>query len=257
MYIDFADYSTIPSELEENIIDAFTSMPQNVVSEIKARSVEGDLDVCCAIEKYLKQPKAQWLYERLNDIMSQYEIICYHATKVLNKSSILNEGLKVNEIESYKNYIYDVCSELEFEQENINEIMKSINGTYENKYKLSNPQLCFFTNLSMIDTETPGYEQFCENIGGEWIRDALKRGHRELYKPLQEHGEAVIVKFKMPFQNIIECKKDDALYQIIVHYAGKYFWNKEFSIAFDGVTGQNVPPQNIIKLLPYSRKIDY
>ena len=76
MYIDFADYSTIPSELEENIIDAFTSMPQNVVSEIKARSVEGDLDVCCAIEKYLKQPKAQWLYERLNDIMSQYEIIC-------------------------------------------------------------------------------------------------------------------------------------------------------------------------------------
>ena len=102
MYIDFADYSTIPSELEENIIDAFTSMPQNVVSEIKARSVEGDLDVCCAIEKYLKQPKAQWLYERLNGIMSQYEIICYHATKVLNKSSILNEGLKVNEIESYK-----------------------------------------------------------------------------------------------------------------------------------------------------------
>lgn len=259
MYIDFADYSTIPSELEKNIIDAFISMPQNVVSEIKARSVEGNFDVYCAIENYLNPYYGQWLYSKLNVILSRYEIICYHATKVLNKSIILNEGLKVNELELYKSYISEVCFKLGFKQDDTNEVIKLVSEIYSKKYEEvgTKPQLCFFSNLSMIDTETAGYEQFCENIGGELIRDALKRRYNELYKPLQEHGEAVIVKFKMPFQNIIEYKQDTALYQIIAYYAGKYFWNKDFSIGFDGITEQNVSPQNIIKLLPYNRKIDY
>lgn len=57
-----------------------------------------------------------------------------------------------------------------------------------------------------------GYEQFCENIGGELARDALKNEYPQLYEYLRANGKAFLVKFKIPFSNIKDYNQDSIIY---------------------------------------------
>ena len=134
-----------------------------------------------------------------------------------------------------------------------------VKGEYNRKYAGHDrkAQVCFFTNMSMFEGEYAAYDQFCESIGGELARWALKDKYPNLYKPLKENGKSCIVKFKLPYANIADYEKDSTAYQFVIYYAGVYFWNKEYDIEFDGNTQFDVPPEDILDIIDYNKDIDY
>ena len=115
------------------------------------------------------------------------------------------------------------------------------------------PQLCFYSDIGLLSEDMhAGYEQFCENIGGELARDALKNEYPQLYEYLRANGKAFLVKFKIPFSNIKDYNQDSIIYQFVSYYAGKYFWNYDYEIQFDGNADKGIPATNIIELISYT-----
>lgn len=72
MLIDVSDISTIPIEVEKKIWDRFISMPQGIVSRIKAYEIRYDHDVICAIEDFVGPGSAYHFYQELISLFKQY-----------------------------------------------------------------------------------------------------------------------------------------------------------------------------------------
>lgn len=205
MIIDVSDISTIPMEIEQKILGRFQEMHHNIVSKIKAYKIEYDKDVNCAIEEYMGPSAAYHFYRELCVLFDQYEMVCYHSTKTLNENIILSSGLQTNEWDTYSTHIIKTLHTLEVSEEEITQVVEAIKKKYDWKY-LSHgrePQLCFYSDTGLLSEDMhAGYEQFCENIGGELARDALKNEYPQLYEYLRANGKAFLVKFKIPFSNI-------------------------------------------------------
>lgn len=255
MLIDISDVSTIPAEIKQKIWDRFMSLHPNTVSKIKACKIQYDHDVTCAIEDYVGPRVAYDFYKMLIDLFGQHEIVCYHSTKIFDKDIFLSEGLKTNEWDTYRKNIINMLQILGVEEKEITEAVGIIKRKYDWKYPLQDrePQLCFYSDISLLsEGMSAGYEQFCENIGGELARDALKGEYPDLYKYFRENGEALLVKFKIPFSNIKSYNQDSIIFQFVAYYAGKYFWNYNYEIHFDGNTDKAIQAENIVELIPYT-----
>lgn len=260
MTIDISDAKTYPPDAVKIILSYFRRLPQTITSKIQTNVIRYDIDVRCAIEDYVGPFKAAALYEEVISIFEQYELICYHSTKMLDKNMVLSEGLKTNEWDSYSEDIISTFKQLGLNEDDLILAMECIKHQYDFKYSSigMGSQICFYSDLDLIDMEdSAGYEQFCENIGGETARWALKEQHPELYKYLKENGEAFIVKFKLPFSDMVDFDKECIVYQFIAYVAGMYFWNYNYSVHFDSKTKTCIPPNNILEIIPYTKEIDY
>ena len=114
-------------------------------------------------------------------------------------------------------------------------------------------QLCFYSDIGLLRNDKyAGYEQFCANIGGELARKALKDAYPQIYKYLRENGDAILVKFKIPFVDIKKYDQSGITYKFVIYFAGKYFWNCNRQIHFDGNTNKDIEPSNIIEIIPYT-----
>lgn len=258
MVIDVSCPSTYPAELEEVVVDFFSKLPDGIKTKIKAEEIKYEVDVRIAIEDYAGPYKAEELYNKLIDIMKDCEIIVYHSTKVLNNSCFMNNGLKTNEWKWYEHTLSKALKELGINEEDLNKAIKLIKYEYKRKYINREPTLCFFSDLSLVDnSEIAGYEQFCENIGGELARWALKEREPSIYKMLKDNGEQMIVKFKLLFSDIVWYHQDSILFQFISYVAGKYFWGYAYQVNFDGTTNVSVMPEKILEFIPYDKEVDY
>ena len=254
MIIDVSDIITIPMEIEQKILERFQSLPCSIVSKIKECKIEYDRDVCCAIEDYIGPSSAYYFYRELCVLFEKYEMICYHSTKTLDEKIILTSGLQTNEWNAYSTHIIKTLHTLEASEEEITQAVEAIKKKYDWKYPSHGrePQLCFYSDTGLLSEDMhAGYEQFCENIGGELARDALKNEYPQLYEYLRANGKAFLVKFKIPFSNIKDYNQDFIIYQFVSYFAGKYFWNYDYEIHFDGNTDKEIPATDILELIPY------
>lgn len=258
MVIDVSRPSTYPAELENIIMNYFSKLSEEIKTKIKAEEIEYEVDVRCAIEDYVGPHKAEALYNKLIDIMKDYEIIVYHSTKALSNSCFMKDGLQPNEWNWYEQTLSKTLKKLGAGEEDLNKAINLIKREYERKYINREPALCFFSDLSLIDdSESAGYEQFCENIGGELARWALKEKEPGIYKVLKDNGEQMIVKFKLSFSDIVWHQQDSILFQFICYVAGKYFWDYTYQVNFDGITKVSVMPEKILEFIPYDKEVDY
>lgn len=255
MLIDVSDIKTIPIEVEKKIREQFTSMPRSITSKIKAYEIKYNRDVNCAIENYVGPSSAYYFYQELIPLFKKYNLACYHSTKMLDKNIIFSTGLKTNEWDTYSKHIINTLRILRVEEEDIAKTIEIIKRQYDWKYPSQGrePQLCFYSDTGLLSEDmSAGYEQFCENIGGELARNALKENYPQLYGQLRENGEALLVKFKIPFSNIKAYNQDSIIYQFVSYFAGKYFGNYNYEIHFDGNTDKAVPASDILELIPYT-----
>ena len=243
MLIDVSDVNTIPVEVKNKIYESFSTLSNDVVNRIKCQKVNHNNDILCAIEDYYGTFRATRFYDDLNSILEKHELICYHATKVSSKSILLRDGLKTNNWNAYCLNLKSAYMNADFSEDKIQEAVDIVKSEYNRKYAGYDrkAQLYFFTNMSMFEGEYAAYDQFCESIGGELARWALKEKYPELYKPLKENGKSCTVKFKLPYAKIADYEKDSIAYQFVIYYAGVYFWNRKYDIEFDGNTQSDVP----------------
>lgn len=257
MIIDVANINTIPLDVKDKILNEFTALPQNIVSKIKNEQIEYKCDVLCAIEDYYGPFKAISFYNELIEILEKHEIICYHATKLYSKEDVLQYGLKTNDWDTYKYHLISTYQKIALSQSDIEKAISIVEQEYKRKYSERISQLCFFSNLSDLEGEYASYDQFCENIGGELARWALKKTYPQLYRPLKENGHSYIIKFKLPFSEIANYDKDTVAYQFVLYFAGLYFWNKKIPIEFDSNTQKNIPAENILEFISFDKDVDY
>lgn len=259
MLIDISEVNTIPVEVKNKIYESFSALSNDVVNRIKCQKVNHNNDILCAIEDYYGLFRATGFYDELNTILEKHDLVCYHATRVASKSILLKNGLKTNEWDVYCLNLKNVYLNAGVSEEKVQEAVDIVKHEYDRKYSGYDrkAQLCFFTNLSMLEGEHAAYDQFCESIGGELARWALKDKYPELYKPLKENGKGCVVKFKLPYTKIAEYEKDSIAYQFVIYYAGVYFWNKELDIEFDGNTQFAIPPEDIMDVIDFNKEVDY
>lgn len=256
MLIDSENPSTYPFEMQGAVYHYIAKRLSSIENQIKKAPLQYDIDVRCAIEDYLRPFKADELYQKLYEIMSDKEIVCYHATKVYDCDQILKSGLQTNDWERYSASIRETLFTLEIS--NIDEVINRIHKEYERKYSITGrqPQLCFFSGMHLADGgDSAGYDQFCENIGGELARWALRDTMPEVFNTLKNNGVQVIIKFKLPFWDIVDYQKESILYQFISYHAAKYFWNWDYTVEFDGITSKDVAPDQILEIIEYSKEV--
>ena len=259
MLIDVSDVSTIPVEVKYKIYQSFSALSKETVNNIKSQDIHCKGDIICVIDRYGFYKNA-YSSDEVADILEKYDIICYHATKVSSKSMLLSDGLKTNDWSVYCSNLKNAYKNAEFSENKIQEALCIVKSEYNRKYVSydRNAQLRFFNNLLMFERRgVAAYDQFCENIGGEMARKALKNNYPELYKPLKEKGKGCVVKFRLPFAMIADYDKNSIAYQFVIYYAGVYFWNKEYDIEFDGNTQSDVPPEDILDIIDYDNDVDY
>lgn len=112
--------------------------------------------------------------------MNNQALAGYHATKIFDKTLILKNGLKANDWNRYSGMLFNTYKKLGIGNADIIEIKTIIESEYIRKYTHINytGHVCFFVILKMLDRDKGGYDQFCENIGGELARKALKEKYR-------------------------------------------------------------------------------
>lgn len=262
MLIDAAQPETFPIEIERAVMQYITTLPQDVIQEICNNIIEYDIDVCCAVEDYMApfRAKAEGLYADVLEIMEEYDLVCFHATKLLSSKDVYTAGLITNDWKRYSSTMKKVFVEIGLSSDSINEAMGFIKHEYEYKYfdRDRNAQLCFYSSLSLTPKgKTAGYDQFCENIGGELARRALRNNMPEVFHALKKNGEAVIIKFLLPFFDVAYYHKDTIAYQFICRSAAKHFWNYDYTVDFDGDTIFDVTAEKILEVIPYTEEVNY
>jgi len=259
MLIDVSDVNTIPVEVKDKIYQAFSALSKEAVNNIKSQDIQRKGDIICVIDRYGFYKNA-YSSDEVTHILEKYHIICYHATKVSSKRMLLRNGLKTNDWSVYCSNLKNAYINAEFSEDKIQEALCIVKSEYNRKYVSCGrkAQLCFFNNLLMFERKgVAAYDQFCENIGGELARKALKNNYQELYKPLKEKGEGCVVKFRLPFAIVADYAKNSIAYQFVIYYAGVYFWNKEYDIEFEGNTQSDVQPEDILDIIDFNKDIDY
>lgn len=181
-------------------------------------------------------------------------MVCYHSTKILDKNIILSDGLGTNEWDTYSKNIIKTLRILEVAEKDIVQVHEAIKRTYDWKYffEWKGTTVIFYSDTDLLSEDMGAkYEQFCENIGDELARQALKKAYPQLYRYLRENGEAFLVKFRIPFTNIKDYLKYSIIYQFVAYFAGSNFGNYNYEIYFDGDTDKAIMPSDILELIPY------
>ena len=233
--IDSSDYNSFPKEFIKTVIDKINNMPP---VERQKLVISNDINI---IKKYFD----------ING--NKYNFICFHSTKVYDKNLILDNGLKINEWNTYSKTMSDTFFKLKIDKETQTEALKYIKNEYDRKIR--NPEICFFSGLNLISNDyAAGYENWCESMGGELANWALEEKMPDVYKLLKSNGEAYYVKFKLKFDKFYIYCKDSILKELLVKVISKEFWNKEYEVRFDGKTLYDIPKENILQLIPCNYK---
>ena len=261
MLIDVSDVSTIPVEVKDKIYEAFSLLSEDVIDSLKDSYASDENVMQSIIGKVYKNLENTQLYSQLTDILEKYEIVCFHSTKMISKYRVKEYGLSTNEWSKYKSNIIDVYKSLGISKEKIDTALKYLWNTYKDRYLDvgCEPHLCFYSNLSMLETEGggAGYNIYCENIGGEMAKIALQNDCKELYSLLKNSGKSFVVKFKIPYLRISDYRKDAVVFSFISYYAGLYFQRKEYEIGFLGETQYDIPSEDILDIIDYNKDVDY
>ena len=156
MLIDVSDKIKIPIEIEQKILSRFIAMSERNISAIKAYKIQYDRDVICAIENYIGPSSAYHFYEELISVFEQYDIVCYHSTKMLEENLILAADLRTNEWDTYSKNIVNTLQTLGVGQHEIDQAIQIIKWKYDWKYPLHGrePQLCFYSDTGLLSEDT-------------------------------------------------------------------------------------------------------
>lgn len=262
MMIEADNPKTFPEELRRAVEDFIAELPPDSITKIFEYKIEYGSDVRCAIEDYMSpfRAMAEPLYKTVLECLEQHSIKCFHATKVLNESQIWNNGLKANDWEGYSAALAQTLRTLGVDDAAARDAIDCVQREHVRKFdaRKEKSELCFFGSMSLLnDGESPGYDQFCESIGGELARWALEKTMPEVFQVLKENGKQVVVEFELPFSEITHHQKDIIAYQFICHFAAKHFWKFDYAVKFDGMTQADVPPQRILEVEPYTKEVDY
>ena len=205
MLIDVSKPKTIPYCIEKTIVDFIRLLPNDNLQIIKGKDIQYRIDIACALDDVFKSNKIYQLYNNIKEILIANDILCFHATRLLNIDEVMKNGLYTNTFDRYTSLFARTLRELNFSDDIIMCATKCVIDEYKRKYSGRSPQLCFFTSLSGFRFEGGShYNQFCQNVCGEMARWALDGKMPKVLQRLSEVGKQAIVEFSLSFSDILD-----------------------------------------------------
>ena len=255
--IDLTDYTTIPAAVGSVVRSFVDFLPSKNTLAQKEPPLYNSI-VRCRLEEHIRPYRVPNLYETLGSILDKEEIICYHATKLLSPEKIKSEGLRMNDWERYSGNIREALEKGAVPAAEIEEALQRIKHEKTRKEHNGPDRLCYFANLINYAPEDGlGYDQFCQNIGGELARWPLQEYMPDVYTILRDIGKSVLVTFSIPFNWVADFEREDIIAHFIYHEAATYLWNYLYDIEFDGTLFQDVPGTSIIEIVEVSTPEGY
>ena len=247
--IDFTDYTTIPADVGSAVREFLDCLSEKNTMMRDEPPLYNSM-VRCRLEDYIRPYRVPILYETLGSILDREDIICYHATKVLSPQKIRLAGLRINDWERYSSDIKEALNKWGVSSAKVDEALQRIKHEKTRKEHNGQDRLCYFVNLKNYSGEDgPGYDQFCQNIGGELARWPLQENMPDVYKVLRDSGDSVLVKFSIPFNWIADYERESVIAHFIYYEAATYLWNYSYDIEFDGTLFRDVPASSIIDVI--------
>ena len=249
MLIDLSKPDTLPQEIKNSIISFIKSLPIDTIENIKKQEIHYKSDIPCAVKQILTSSQARSMCESIRNYLEPNYLLCFHATRILDIDEIYKKELFTNSVERYVSLFVQTLHNLDFTEEVISTAAKLVKAEYERKYNGRSPQLCYFTPLSSISSDSnTSYNQFCQNVCGELARWALEEKMPAVLQRLSEAGKPVVVEFSLSYYQIPNFYQDMLINNIIEYYFGLFICNKKYPIKYSGCTYNDVPSSQIIKV---------
>lgn len=181
-----------------------------------------------------------------------YSIICYHATRIPDSSSLWEHGLD-NNWDFLQKCLTDFFISKGIDNDSIVLGIDAIRREYERKHSDSRQEtICYTCNKSLFYDE---YNVFFETIGGEmaaWaLEDKGETPYTDLLNLLKENGTPVLVVFSIPFSDINICDKEKMIDAIVSSLLQKLQCHEPDSIRVEGNYHGNVKPNQIIDIIEW------
>ena len=250
--IDVMNPTSFPNQFQDTILSCLDSMSSKDLQELRNHVPRNEYTVDDFLNRWFGISKNFDFYkEVLIPIFDQYDLICFHATRVKSKADILENGLNTN-IEEYKDRMREALQKYRVPHEKAELAMKYICDEYKRKYGNSSYPLCFFTSLSSFYHKDgmPGYEQYCKTVGGELAEWALRKHCPEVLEVLHNNGYPVIVEFLTSFCSIKCSHKARLIFPFVINVVSKALWNYNYVIEADGAIIGNITPERIRRIIP-------
>lgn len=249
--ISAANPASFPAGLYDTVVTVIDQIPYEELQRLKQSVPANERSVDSALDGWLGIWKQYDLYQKtLIPMFNQYDILCYHATRIGSKDSICQQGLRTN-MKVYTEMLKSFLLSEGVSDEKINLALDAIQKEYQRKYRDNPHQLCFFTNLvSFRNVDgSAGYDQFCETVGGELANWALENQYPEILEILRTKGFPVVVEFTAPFGSVADYHKDNLIFPFVAHVAAKKLWGFNYVIESNSSLIGEIPPERILRLI--------
>ena len=242
---------SFPMGLKEIVITTLHQIPFNELQELNQTVPKHERDTDRLLENCLGIWKQYDLYHKtLIPLFNQYDLLCYHATRVSSENAILLNGLRTG-MQFYLETLRTFLRAEGVSSQNAELAVDAIRQEYQRKYRDNSHQLCFFTSLASFhnDDGIAGYDQFCETVGGELANWALESKYPDILKILQTKGVPVVVEFSSPFSLVADYHKDNLIFPFVAHVAAQELWGINYVIKADSSLICEIPPDRILRLI--------
>lgn len=239
MIIDVDDPTTFPDKVEDlvyNYIDEMSSDTISQLNDIENGVTDG------SPKYYFDKIGAPSLYDSILPLFKGCSLRCYHATRVLDEKTILNNGLLLNDWNNYAAILREALELTAISEADIAEAIALAKQEQERKTQDIPPVICFYSS-SFMDNYM---ETFCCNVGGEIARWALEDKMPDVFEKLKNIGTPVVVECALPLDDIGQT----SIEEMVFFYVKKKLWNRNYIIKFDGKIKRNIKPSEIVRILP-------
>ncbi len=238
MIIDVTNPATFPTEIENLVYNYIDELPSDIISQL--HDIENGV-IYRSPKNYFDKIGAPSLYDSILPLFKDYSLRCYHATRVLDEKTILNNGLLLNDWNNYAVILREALELTAISEADIEKAITLAKQEQERKTQDIPPAICFYASPFMDNY----LEMFCCNVGGEIARWALQDKMPEVFEKLKHIGTPVVVECALPLDDIGLISIEEIVYS----YTEKKLWNRNYSIEFDGRIKRNIKPSEVIRII--------
>lgn len=243
MIIDVNNPATFPTEIENLVFNYIDEMPSDAISQLN--NIENGV-TDGSPKYYFDKIGAPSLYDSILPLFKGCSLRCYHATRVLDEKTILNNGLLLNDWNNYSVILREALELTAIPETDIENAITLAKKEQERKTQDIPPVICFYSS-SFMDCIP---ETFCCNVGGEIARWALEDKMPDVFEKLKNIGTPVVVECALPLDDIEWPWIEEIVYFIVYFYAEKKLWNRNYTIKFEGRIKRNIKPSEIVRIIP-------
>lgn len=181
--------------------------------------------------------------------LEECKLTSYHATRVISKEEILNEGIVKSDNYYYIDRIRNLCCRLNFPRDCIDELIQKCQRFFQRDSNRRGT-VHFFSCKSICDT----YLRFADNLGGEIVDFALNSDFSiSPYDRLIEFGKPILIKFAYSFSDVAPTCKDSIALELIKVKIINILFNELYLPKFDGWVNASIPARDILTIQDFVR----